>query len=94
MNDNQLERSLQSIGKKCFVKYFDAFNNQQLSNEDVIEMLMKNEGYEESGCRTRVTQARRIIKAKMIKSALTNISQSSKIEVSIIEKAKSLLNNI
>ena len=94
MDENQLERSLQSIGKKCFVKYFDTFNDKKLSNEDVIEILMKNEGYEESGCRTRVTQARRIIKAEMSKSALSIISQSSKLEDSILEKAELILNNI
>ncbi len=91
MDDKQLERSLQSIGKKCFVDYFETFNDQTLSKVEVIEILMKNEGYKESGCRTRETKARKIIKAKMTVKALINISKSSKLEDSTIKKANILL---
>ena len=30
MNDQQLERNLQSVGMACFVKYFDEFANPSL----------------------------------------------------------------
>lgn len=49
MNDDQLERSLRSIGKGCFVKYFGKFRDNRLNNHDLIDLLMKNENYSECG---------------------------------------------
>ncbi len=91
MNDNQLNRSLQSIGMKCFVDYYDKFCDNKLSNIDLIELLMKNEGYKESGCKTRVSQSRRIIKAGMSVVALKKILKSSRLEDSTLKKAQILL---
>lgn len=79
MNDDQLERSLRSIGKGCFVEYFCQFADQNLSNGTVIDMLMRQEGYTESGSRTRVSQARRIISAGRTEDALRNIIRSERI---------------
>jgi len=61
MNDDQLDRSLRSIGKACFVKYFAEFSDLAISSEDLIDMLMQQEGYTESGCKTRISNSRRII---------------------------------
>ena len=79
MNDDQLERSLRSIGKGCFVAYFRQFADQELSNSAVVEILMRQEGYTESGSRTRVSQARRIIRSGRAKDALLNVIQSDRI---------------
>ncbi len=79
MNDDQLERSLRSIGKGCFVEYFCQFADQTLSNSHVIEMLMRREGYAENGSRTRVSQARRIIRSGRAEDALRNVIQSDRI---------------
>ena len=78
MDDKQLERSLQSIGKECFVKYFEDFMNSRLKNGDLIELLMSSEGYEESGCKTRVSQSRRIIDAGRADDALNIIMASQR----------------
>ena len=94
MNDNQLNRSLQSIGMKCFVDYYDKFCDNKLSNIDLIELLMKNEGYKESGCKTRVSQSRRIIKAGMSVAALKKIVKSSRLEDSTIKKSQVLLDSL
>ncbi len=40
MNDEQLERSLRSIGKECFVKYYELFQDRNWSKEDLIEHLI------------------------------------------------------
>lgn len=90
MNDVQLERSINSIGKGCFVKYFDDFSNRILSREDLIEKLMKAEGYEESGSKTRATQARRIIDAGRARDALLIVSSSSRVPASVSERASEL----
>jgi len=94
MDDNQLDRSLRSIGKKCFVDYYDKFSDSRLSNADLIELLMKNEGYKESGCKTRVSQSRRIIKSGMSINALKEILKSSKLDDSTLDKAQILLNRL
>jgi hypothetical protein len=91
MNDNQLNRSLQSIGMKCFVDYYDKFCDNKLSNIDLIELLMKNERYKESGCKTRVSQSRRIIKAGMSVVALKKILKSSRLKDLTLKKAQILL---
>lgn len=44
MNDDQLYRSIQSIGMGCFTKYFEVFSDFEKSDEDLIEALMKIEG--------------------------------------------------
>ena len=79
MNDDQLERSLRSIGKGSFVEYFCQFADQRLSNNNVTEMLMRQEGYAENGSRTRVSQARRIIRSGRAEDALRNVIQSDRI---------------
>ena len=79
MNDDRLERSLRSIGKGCFVEYFSQFADQRLSNSNVTEMLMRQEGYTENGSRTRVSQARRIIRSGRVEDALRNVIQSDRI---------------
>ena len=96
MNDDQLERSLRSIGKGCFVEYFCQFADQNLSNGDVIEALMRQEGYTETGSRTRVSQARRVIGSGRAEDALRNVIQSERIPNygRIAAKAKELLINM
>ena len=94
MTDDQLERSLRSIGKGCFVEYFCQFADLNLPNSDVIEMLMRQEGYAESGSRTRVSQARRIIKSGRAGDALRNVIQSDRIPnyARVAARARELLN--
>ena len=93
MDDDQLERSLRSIGKGCFVEYFCQFADRNLSNSSVTEMLMRQEGYTESGSRTRVSQARRIIGSGRAEDALRNVIQSERIPNygRIAAKARELL---
>ena len=45
MNDQQLERNLQSVGMACFVKYFDEFANPSLPNDVVAGILLERECY-------------------------------------------------
>ncbi|WP_086982315.1 hypothetical protein [Vibrio aphrogenes] len=90
MDDKQLERSLHSIGKACFVKYYDLFQNPNWSREDLIEHLMKAEGYYESGCKTRISQSKRIFDKNRALDALDIIINSNRLPVEIIEKARKL----
>jgi hypothetical protein len=63
MDNIQLERSLQSTGKADFVKYCEPFSDSSISDDFLIDFLMKNENYTEGSSRTKVREARRIIRA-------------------------------
>lgn len=36
MNDEQLSRTLQSVGQACFVRFFGEFSSNTLSREDIV----------------------------------------------------------
>ncbi len=91
MDDQQLKRSLQSIGMACFVKYYEMFADSSVSNDTAVDALMKQEKYSESGSRIRVNQSRRIIREGRRDDALEHIAQSNRIDSKWTGKAKSLL---
>ncbi|OKH14679.1 hypothetical protein [[Limnothrix rosea] IAM M-220] len=91
MNDDQLTKSIQSMGMGCFVKYFEAFSDLSKSNQDLVEALMKIEGYTENGSRTRVSRARQIIDKNFAMDALKIIIESKKTEPWIRAKAQYLI---
>jgi hypothetical protein len=91
VDDKQLQRTIQSIGKGCFVKYYEAFRDPTQSNENLIELLMTEEGYTETACRTRVSHSRRIIDSGHAPEILAEISNSAKLDYKTIVKAKELL---
>ena len=91
MNDDQLYRSIQSIGMGCFTKYFEVFSDFEKSDGDLIEALMKIEGYEENGAKTRVSQARRILREDRAVDTLKKIAESERTESWVVAKAKYLI---
>ena len=76
MNEQQLLRTLNSVGMRCFVKYFRQFCDPSLSNEDVAAQMHEAERYSPKTCRIRVSSARRIIRAGRGRDALTIIANS------------------
>ena len=86
MDDDKLDRNLQSVGKCCFVNYFDDFAGG-LSSDAVVDLLMKNESYAEKATRARVSTARSIIKAGRAKDALRVISGASRVPESVRVRA-------
>ncbi len=94
MNNEQLRRSLQSIGMACFVRYFPQFSDEAMSNENLIELLMRNENYMESGCITRVTQARRIIASGRAVDALLIVAGSARVPSEVSAAASRLALNL
>jgi hypothetical protein len=91
MDQQQIDRSLRSIGKECFVNYFEYFKNLKYSNSDLVTLLKHEKGYTESGCRTRISQSRKIIRNGKTKEALNMVIESSKLDNATILKAKKLL---
>jgi hypothetical protein len=91
MDDEQLKRSIQSTGMGCFAKYFEAFSDAARNDDDLIDALMKIEGYEESGAQTRVLQARRVIREDRAADALKIIANSERTESWVVAKARFLV---
>lgn len=94
MSDEQLRRSLQSIGKACFVRYFPQFSDTFLRNEHLVELLMRQENYVKSGCITRVTQARRIIASERAVDALLIVASSVRVSDEVSKEASRLASNL
>lgn len=91
MNEKQLKRSLNSIGKGCFAKYFEAFIDSSITDDDLVDGLMKIENYEESGARTRVIQSRRIVREEKALDALHIIRVSKNVKTWVVSKAEFLI---
>ena len=90
MNDQQLERTLQSVGMACFVKYFHEFANRSLPNDAVAGLLLERETYTEDSCRTRVSKARSIIDAGCAQHALVMIAEAERVDAGARRQAEAL----
>jgi hypothetical protein len=65
-----------------------------MSNEDLIELLMREENYMESGCRTRVSQSRRLITNGRAKDALLIVANSARVPGEISTAARRLAHSL
>ena len=77
MNEQQLVRTLNSVGMRCFITWFRQFCDPSLSNEDVAAQIEEAEGYSPKTCRTRTSGARSIIRAGRGRDALEKITRSN-----------------
>ena len=81
MNDKQLDRTLRSIGKACFVNHFTELSNLSLPDKAVAQILAEREKWDEfSTLSFRVRGARRIIEAGREQDALRLIAASPKMQ--------------
>jgi len=87
MNDVQLDEALKSMGKTCFVRYFRALSDESLSDEDVRELMLRNESY--TTVRNRVSNGRRIIRAGRAREAL-NMVVTSRVDSHVRDEARKL----
>ena len=77
MNDSQLKRNLISVGKECFVDYFEQFNDLRLSNREMAEQIQEDRShYSWKSCLSRAGHARSIIRHERARDALENIRDS------------------
>ena len=90
MDDYQLDRNLRSVGKECFVAYFEKFCDENLSNQDIVALIEEERGYTLSACRSRTSGARGIIRSGRAKDALEIIRDSERVESAAKEKAARL----
>ena len=90
MTDAQLDRYLRSVGKECFVTYFEVFNDRHLENRDIAEKIYKERGYTWNACNSRTGHARMIINAGRAKDALMLVANSKHWSITSEIKARAL----
>ena len=91
MTDPQLDRNLRSVGKECFVTYFEAFSDRHLKNIDVAERIQRERPcYTWKSCNSRTGHARGIINAGRAKDALILVANSNHWSITSEIKARAL----
>lgn len=90
MNHEELVRAIQRVGMGTFVKYFEAFSNETKESADLVDALIKIEGYGDDSARTKVNSARRILSCNLGLEALEIISNSQNADSWVVPKANFL----
>lgn len=70
MTDSELKKALCRVGITSFVKYYKDFADIDKSDEQLTDLLLKNENFKQSSCKTKIYSARKIISSGRSKSAL------------------------
>ena len=94
MNDWQLEKCLNVVGKGCFAYFYEDFADQSLTRLEIAEILMEEREYTEKACYERIRHARRIIYANRSRDALLNIAYSTRVDPEVVDIAHDLLAKI
>jgi hypothetical protein len=95
MQENELMRKLNSVGKAAFVEHYETFRSyaeNQTSREECINILVSKKVSNDSGAGIRAGNAKLIFQAKMEREALKIITGSNRMPFNIIDKARKLLN--
>lgn len=94
MDEQELIRKLNSVGKKIFVEYFftfQSFANRQLSRENCIELLVSNQVSNENGAAIRCGNAILIFQAKMECRALEIVIESARLPYNTVDTAQKII---
>lgn len=96
VNENELVRKLNSVGKSIFVEYFLIFkeySSGKLSKEECIELLVSSKVSNDAGAAIRCGNAKLIFESQGECDALNIIIKSSRLSSIIVNKAKQLIND-
>lgn len=94
MNDKELVRKLNSVGKAVFVEYFydfQSYGNGDISKEECIERLVFNEVSNDNGAAIRCSNAKKVFQEGMQCDALNIIIDSKRLSVNVLRQAKQLI---
>ena len=88
-----LTRALNSIGKKCFIDYYDQFQSCT-DTQDLARTLLRDNPHASSlsAQRTRIKCAKWIFENHLETEALNRILHSARLDPQTLETAKQLLN--
>ncbi len=62
MDDQQLIRTLRSVGMEVFETFYDQFADESLTNQQIAALVKERRNYTDGSCRSRVGHARTIIR--------------------------------
>ena len=62
MDDQQLLRTLRSVGMAVFETWYDQFADESLTNQQIVALLKEKRKYTEQSYHSRVGHARMIIR--------------------------------
>jgi hypothetical protein len=91
MEDKWLKRYLKSVGMGCFIRYFNQFNDPDLSNSEIADIIYEEMDYTYKACNSRVGHARMIIRAGKAQDAFEMIANANRVDPEIAARAKVLL---
>jgi hypothetical protein len=86
MSTASLERLLMSIGKSTFVRYFAEFQNPNISNEEMIDLLPDH-----YTLKSRRSRTRRVFREGLAQQALSIIASSERVDGEMRKEANRLL---
>ena len=90
MNDQQLVRTLNSVGKACFVRYYE-----RAADASLPQRIRDADGYSPVACQTRASGIRSIvIRHGRGKDALSIIANSRKVDAEARNNAAALLGQL
>lgn len=90
-----VERALNSIGKKCFINYYEEFQSYTDKNALAKQLLANNKNATSlSAQMTRINYAQWIFDNKKEKEALSLIIKSNRLDEATKKTAREYLNNL
>ncbi len=95
MNEKELMRKLNSVGKSAFVNCFQTFkeySEEQISRTACVDSLVKKKVSNSAGAAIRAGNARQIFQAGMERQALEIVVNATRVDAAIIMAARNLLN--
>lgn len=95
MNEPELIRKLNSVGKTIFIEYFSTFKayaDGQLSKAQCIELLVSNGVSNESGSSIRLGNSKLLFEYNKVCGALNIVSKSKRLPPGVVRMAVQLIN--
>lgn len=93
-SDMDISTSVRQVGINLFVEFFETFQDINIENKDVVEIIVKKKKTKVELTKRKVSLARKIIKNNLEKEALEEALKSPKIKVATKNKAKKYLKKI
>lgn len=97
MNNTELVRKLESVGKQGFVDHFELFQRYasgRVSKEDCIGTLVDEGVSNEAGAKIRAGNAKLIFESRREREALRIISESQRLSGRVVNDAIALSNEL
>lgn len=92
--EEKLIKTINSVGKETFVKYFEYYNNPQYETRDIKALFEKYENYKPNSMASKASGGKSIIKKGLAKEALTIILNAGNVSSEWRTKAREYLEQL